>query len=312
MNQALSPLSDPSQNPATVFLSRQAKSAFRGIRGALDNCARLLTVRDSARWKDIDWAAIRYQHVEALKTKLADRYEPNTVNRHLSTLKGVAHEAWRMGRLQLEDFARIKDVKRMKPSGKLAGREVKDKELAQLFGSLPNTANGDRDAALLVVLCAAGLRRTEMTELRLSDWNAEEMKLTIRRGKGGKFREVFLDEDGREALERWLKWRGPWDGPLFCPVHRSGAIQRRHMSAQAVALLVSRAATKNGAKRFTPHDLRRTFASRQLDAGTDIATVADLMGHADVNTTRKYDRRGDDAKRRAARAVRIPFRPPAS
>ena len=71
------------------------------------------------------------------------------------------------------------------------------------------------------------------------------------------------------------------------------------MTDQAVLLLLRRRAVQAKIAAFTPHDLRRSFISDLLDAGADMVTVQKLAAPANVQTTAKYDRRGEEAKRRA-------------
>lgn len=102
-------------------------------------------------------------------------------------------------------------------------------------------------------------------------------------GKGDKERVVYLAGE----LAR--------DAALFEP--------GRWRTGDAVWKALRRLARRAGVAPLSPHDLRRTYAGRSLDAGVDLATVQAAMGHADPRTTARYDRRGDDALRAAARRI---------
>ena len=112
------------------------------------------------------------------------------------------------------------------------------------------------------------------------------------------------------ALRAWLTVRGDAEGPLFYSGHKGGHLHEgQGMTPQAVRDVVVRRAKQAGVENVTPHDLRRSFVSDLLDAGADISTVAAMAGHASVQTTARYDRRGEAAKRKAAKALHVPYAP---
>ena len=304
-------VTDPSRHPAAVYLARLAPGSRRSQRAALNTMARLLT---SAHEEPLDapqlpWHQLRYQHTQALRTALADRYSPATANRHLAALRGVLQEAWRLGLMPAEEYHRAVDLPAVRGERLPRGRGLSRGELRALFESCRGGRPADaRDAALIAVLYAAGLRRSEVVALDLADYDADTGTMTVR-GKGNKERVAYIDNGAADAVAAWLAVRGGESGPLFVPVTQMGEVMVRRLTDQAVYNVLRSRAKKAGVKEFSPHDLRRSCVSDLLDAGVDISVVQRFVGHANVTTTARYDRRGEQAKRRAAKSLHVPFRP---
>ena len=296
------------RHPAAVYLARLAPGSRRTMRQSLDVIAHLLTggVADAT---DIDWAAVRYQHAQAVRAKLAETYSPATVNKALSALRGVLREAWRLGLMTGEDFHRASDLEAVRGETLPRGRALGSGELAALMGACskdPGPA-GARDAALLALLYGGGLRRSEAVALDLDDYEGESGQLTIRAGKGRKDRTGWVTNGSSLALADWLTVRGDEPGPLFTAIGKGGRLSRDRLSGQAVHVMLQKRAKQAGVAHLSPHDLRRSFVSHLLDAGADITTVAKMAGHSSVTTTARYDRRGEVAKRQAAELLLVPY-----
>ena len=303
-----------SQHPVTVYLSSLADASKRPQRHALDTAAAILTggrVEDALA---VEWSALRYQHVNALRARLSDdvqaeRLAPATANRVLSAVRRVLLEAWRLGQMTQEDYARAVDVEPVQGERLPAGRDVNEGERRALLTTCAKdtTPAGRRDAALLGVLYAGGLRRAEVAALDLGDYDAHEGALHVRRGKGNKERLLPLEGGAVAYLADWLRARGDWPGPLFTPVTRGGGILRRPLSAAAIYAVLERRAHEAGILTLTPHDCRRSFASDLLDVGVDVSITGRLMGHSKPETTIRYDRRPEAAKQAAVRRLHVPY-----
>ncbi|MBA9005762.1 tyrosine-type recombinase/integrase [Thermomonospora cellulosilytica] len=263
------------------------------------------------------WAALRAEHTEMIRALIARQtttgpdgteqpWSPAYRNKHLSALRGVLEAAWRLGLMSTDEHRRAAAVRNFRGSRLPAGRSVHAEEFAALLRvcAADASAAGRRDAALLAVLYTTGARRSEVTGLRREDYDPGERSLRIT-GKGDKQRIEYVHRRAAELLGAWLAVDERTRGPLFKPVHRSGAIQHRPMTDAAVRNAVVKRRRQAGLPPMTPHDFRRTFIGNLLDAGVDLATAQALVGHASPATTARYDRRPE--RRRRGAVDRLPF-----
>lgn len=295
------------QHPVAVYLARLSPGSRRAMRQALKVIAEMLS-SGKADAETLPWASLQYQHTQAARTALMERYAPATANKALSALRGVLGECFRLGLTSAEVHARTTDLPSVKGHSSPRGRALKTGELVALFDACDaTTAQGARDAALLAVLYGAGLRRAEVVALDVADFDLESGELRIRRGKGRKARTVWVTNGARDALKAWLEIRGREPGPLFQAVGKSGDIRLGRITTSAVYQILGRLQEAAKVKPFSPHDCRRSYITALLAAGNSIAVVQKLAGHASVNTTARYDRSDDDAKRKAAETLHVPF-----
>lgn len=278
------------------------------MRAALENIAATLT-GGAVSAQDLPWPSLRYQHTQMVRTALAERFSPANANKHLAALRGVLKEAWRLGLLNGEDYQRAVDLEGVRGSRLPPGRSLSDGEILALFEACgrDTTAAGVRDAALLAILYGCGLRRAEAAGLDVSDYDAPAGELRVRQAKGRKDRKAFPSGGARAALDDWLAVRSDEPGALFCPVNRGGRIAPRRMTDQAIYNALRKRSLAAGVPRFSPHDLRRTFTSNLIDVGVDLVTVQGLVGHSKIDTTAKYDRRGEQVRKCAAGVLHVPY-----
>jgi site-specific recombinase XerC len=221
----------------------------------------------------------------------------------------VLKEAWRLGLMGAEEYQRAVDVANVVGSRLPAGRHVDDGELVALVGACQRdpSPSGVRDAALMAMSFTGGRRLAELVGLDLDDYDDTEGSLRVL-GKGNKERKAYLQNGGLTAVRAWLQLRGDESGALFCPVSQTGEVDVRRMTGQAVYMRFRKRADEAQLAKFSPHDGRRTWIGNLLDRGADIATVQGMAGHASVTTTARYDRRPEEAKRKAAGLLHFPYR----
>ena len=287
-------------HPAAVYIRSLSPGSKPTMTTALNAVASLLS-NGQCDLYTLDWSAIRYRHTAAVRASLLERYAPSTASKIMCAFRRVLDEARKLGEMSAADYANAIDLPSIREDRKLRGRALTISEITALMGvcRADKTKLGVRDAALIAILRGAGLRRGEAVKLNVKDFNPETGGLEISLAKGGKSRLVYLPEAAITYVEHWLDIRSRRPGALLCPMRKGGVIEFRHMSSVAVLKVIQKRAKEAGVESFSPHDFRRTFCSDLLDAGVDIVTVQKLAGHADPNTTAKYDRRGEEIKRKA-------------
>jgi site-specific recombinase XerD len=319
----LPPAYDPERDPYRVYLDRlDSEQSRRTMRGCLDRIARIVAMDDTGTVTGAGrpWWLLRYEHTTRIRAELRGRttedgrplYSPSSINKHLVALRQVLRECWRLGLMTAEDYQRAVDLKSVDGSRLPRGHHVPDRSLAAALAvcDADTSPAGRRDAALLAVLYTTGARRAEIAGLAIGDYDPAERSLRVR-GKRDKERLVYVTVEAAARLDAWIAVRGRGPGALFPPLSRVGRCRVRdgaltHPTGQAIAGILDRRLTQAGVPPHTPHDFRRTFIGELLDAGVDLATAQQLVGHASPATTARYDRRPERQRRDAVDRLRLP------
>ena len=316
--------SRPEDNPARMYLLDLAAGSRPAMAAALNTIAGALM--QGAILDDIAWHTLSLKHTSAIRSWLMSAntvldketqeyrpFKPAHANKILTALRRTLDKAYDMDLMATEQYQKAIRVKNLKGEDKKSktGRMLKVKEAIALFAACNDgKAIGARDAAILAVAYGAGLRRFELAGLSFADYDPRNAKLTVQRGKGNKERTVSLPNGTVDALNRWITIRGSALGPLFPHITKGGHITGNYISAQAVEQAIKKRAELAGipaSEMFKTHDLRRTYISNLLDSSGDLVAIQALAGHANVNTTAAYDRRGIRAQEEAAQTIHVPY-----
>ena len=232
-----------------------------------------------------------------------EAFSINTANLYLAAFKGVAKEAFHLRQLHEAEYLRIKDISGYSTAGHdrdslkttaIQVIEVINDCLAQ------GTNIGVRDAAIIALLYGAGLRREEVQKLKVSDVHFNDKELRFW-GKGTKRRVVPMLPIVEDILSKWIAIRAGAtndDGALLVGVNKSDRLLVRYDDNGFVKrtgynviyeAIQRRFGSDIHVANFGPHELRAVFGTTLLDNKVPINTVADLMGHQNIQTTRIYD-----------------------
>ncbi|SPJ22243.1 site-specific tyrosine recombinase XerD [Palleronia abyssalis] len=214
----------------------------------------------------------------------------STRARRLSAIKGLFRFAYEEGWRTDNPALRIKGPGREKRLPKTLEVEEVDRLIDAARRTGRAEADKVRNACLLEILYATGMRVTELVSLPVAAARGDPRMLLIR-GKGGKERVVPLTDGARTALTTWLTIRDGTDDAkapsrfLFPSRGKAG-----HLTRHRFFQLIKEIALEAGLDpaKVTPHTLRHAFATHLLAGGADLMAIQALLGHADVATTEIY------------------------
>lgn len=288
-----------------AYIGGLAPSGRRGITSLLNRSARIL--KRGADATGYPWERLNYAAVAKVRaTLLDDGYAVSSVNMALSALRGVAQTAFNLNCMDAETLARIRSVKRVSGDIQRKGRALDKQEiqaLIQVAKQHSQPVRRCRDIAIVLTLCGTGLRAGELVKLELRDY--DNGILTVRQGKGRKYREIHVADAVDKAIRAWLKVSAKEaENALFSRIQRNGKAASQPLTTTGLTGILAELQQTSGIARFTPHDMRRTFITRLLEQGVDINTVRQLAGHSDISTTTRYDCRGESMKVSASKRIR--------
>jgi integrase/recombinase XerD len=155
-------------------------------------------------------------------------------------------------------------------------------EVKRLISVIPPTRK--RDRLVFLLLYGAGLRVSELCNLKKSDVDLDRGIIVVRSGKGAKDRVVPITEELVEEIRSYLKTRDDDSEYLLVEDRRK---EKDRLSTKTVWYLLRKYGEKAGIK-VTPHMLRHSFATHMLERGVDIRAIQELLGHSNLSTTQIY------------------------
>ena len=279
------------------------KKSYKSVTEIPISVLESLTVTDIEEYMEY----LKYRDTDGKKISNKE----NAIKRKISTLKSVFKYFYRTERLRENIMERVQ-------LPKLHSKEIIRLDIDEVAMMIDEAERGEglsdrqrayhgktkiRDVALLSLLLGTGIRVSECVGLDISDVDFKNKGILIHR-KGGKEVTIYFSDEVKEALQNYYDERvlileeSGHEGAFFL------SMQNKRLSVRSVENLVKKyAKIISPLKKITPHKLRSTYGTNLYKETGDIYLVADVLGHSDVNTTKKHYAAIEDDRRRSARNV---------
>jgi putative tyrosine recombinase xerC len=279
------------------------KKSYKSVTEIPISILESLTVTDIEEYMEY----LKYRDTDVKKISNKE----NAIKRKISTLKSVFKYFYRTEKIGENIMERVQ-------LPKLHSKEIIRLDIDEVAMMIDEAERGEglsdrqrayhgktkiRDVALLSLLLGTGIRVSECVGLDISDVDFKNNGILIHR-KGGKEVTIYFSDEVKEALQNYYDERvlileeSGHEGAFFL------SMQNKRLSVRSVENLVKKyAKIISPLKKITPHKLRSTYGTNLYKETGDIYLVADVLGHSDVNTTKKHYAAIEDDRRRSARNV---------
>ncbi len=212
---------------------------------------------------------------------MAKGLNPETINSQLNRIRQFY--------LYLQDQEQLRTVNPVKSSHRLRVPKPLPKHLqdgqAKAFLDVPKRP---RDQAMFLLMLRCGLRVEEVANLTLDVVEFKRRRIWVQDGKWGKDRVVYVSNDAMKALIEYLKIRPESETPKVFLVEK-GTYRGQPISIRGIQKRMEYYAKKSGLK-VSCHQMRHTMATQMLNAGAELVTIQDLLGHSSIRTTERYSK----------------------
>jgi len=212
---------------------------------------------------------------------MAKGLNPETINSQLNRIRQFY--------LYLKDQEQLRLVNPVKGSHRLRVPKPLPKHLqdgqTKAFLDVPKRP---RDQAMFLLMLRCGLRVEEVANLTLDVIEFKRRRIWVQDGKWGKDRMVYISNDAMKALIEYLRIRPESETPKIFLVEK-GTYRGQPISIRGIQKRMEYYAKKSGLK-VSCHQMRHTMATQMLNAGAELVTIQDLLGHSSIRTTERYSK----------------------
>lgn len=301
------------RHPVERALARSKEGATRtAFRSKLGRCVQILTGEAGGRGVDEDVHAYPWHQLGAdaaadFRQAVYRRYKPqSTRNDMVCAVRRMVDECYRAGLISaLRRDLVMEQLYTISVGESARRRRLSTQEIAALLGACDRIGGARaaaRNTAIVALLYTSGMRSIELVNIELADWDRDDQSVLLRDTKNGRPHRILLHPAVLPYLERWAEHRGTAAGALFTALNRDDTTP---LTTFSIRYMLAKRAQAGGVAPFGCHDFRRTFATDLLE-NNDAFLVSRLLNHTKIESTTRYDLRGESAKRDAIATLHLP------